>query len=700
MRGAVAEVDTTTARDSSLDDTGPMPRTRYLNKKSLAETLVLFVDGLPIRRRAAESVPVEDSLHRITAEPVFARISAPHYHGAAMDGIAVRATDTFGASEAQPIELEQAPEPGAQPGAFTYVDTGHALPVWANAVIMIENVYPVAPGRVAIRAAVAPWQHVRLVGEDIVATEPLLPRGHRIRPFDIGALLAAGHVTIPVAPRPSVAIIPTGSELIEPGDETSLGAIIDFNSRVVAAFVSEWGGHPHRLPPVRDDPELITATVQHAVREHDIVTVIAGSSAGEHDFTVGALGRLGEILVHGIDIMPGKPAICAVVDGTPVLGLPGYPVSSVIVCQQVLRPLIAKFLGRAADPPETVRAVVPRKVPSKLGVEEFLRVTLGQVAARIVANPLGRGAGVITTMVKADGFLRIPQLSEGINAGEEVDVELLRPRGEIANTIVFSGSHDLSIGLLEDALKRSAPHLKISATNVGSLGGLLAMKRGEAHVVGTHLLDPKTGAYNLPDIRRHLRERDVVVVNLVVREQGLFVAPGNPKKVSSLRDLVRADIQFVNRQPGAGTRVLLDYKLAKLRLRPERIRGYEREEFTHMAVAVAVAVASGLADCGLGVRSAANALGLDFIPVEKEEYDLVFRRDFYESDTGQMLLAAMRSRNFRDPVARLGGYEVDRSGAVKLGTDAATPAKAVRTRAGGVRRAATTRKRAPVARRR
>ena len=604
-----------------------MPRTRYLNKKSLAETLALFVDGLQIHARPPEAVSVEDSLHRITAAPVFARISAPHYHGAAMDGIAVRAADTFGASEAQPVELELTLDPGDGARSFSYVDTGQALPAWANAVIMIENVYPIADDRVAIRAAAAPWQHVRLVGEDIVATEPLLPRGHRIRPFDIGAVLAAGHVTIPVMPRPGVAIIPTGSELIEPGDETSPGAIIEFNSRVVAAFVSEWGGQPQRLPRVRDDLDLITSAVQAAARAYDIVTIIAGSSAGEHDFTVGALGRLGEILVHGIDIMPGKPAICAIVEGRPVLGLPGYPVSSVIVCQQVLRPLIAKFLGRAAEPPETVRAVVPRKVPSKLGIEEFMRVTLGQVAERVVANPLGRGAGVITTMVKADGFLRIPQLSEGINAGEEVDVELLRPRSEIANTIVFSGSHDLSIGLLEDALKRNAPHLKISATNVGSLGGLLAMQRGEAHVVGTHLLDPKTGAYNLPDIRRHLGGHDVIVVNLVVREQGLLVAPGNPKKISSLRDLVRGDVQFVNRQPGAGTRVLLDYKLAKLRLRPERIRGYEREEFTHMAVAVAIA--SGLADCGLGVHSAANALCLDFIPVDKEEYDLVLRRDFF-----------------------------------------------------------------------
>ncbi len=641
-----------------------MPRTRYLNKKSLAETLAIFVHDLPIRPRAPELVAVEESLCRVTAGPVFARISVPHYHGSAMDGIAVRAEDTFGASEAHPIELTLAPEPQGHARIFSYVDTGHPLPAWANAVIMIENVFPVGEGRVAIQAAAAPWQHVRLAGEDIVATEPLLPRGHRIRPFDLGALLAAGHVAVPVAPRPRVAIIPTGSELVEPGTAAPPGAIIEFNSRVVAAFVVEWGGQPHRLPHVRDDLEQIKAAVRDAVKAHDIVTVIAGSSAGEHDFTAAALNALGTILVHGIDIMPGKPAICGMVEGTPVLGLPGYPVSAAIVCQQVLRPLLAKFLGSAPEPPARVRALVPRKIPSKLGIEEFMRVTLGKVGERIVANPLGRGAGVISTLVKADAFLRIPSLSEGINAGEEVEVELLRPAAEIAHTIVFSGSHDLSIGLLEDCLKRARPDLKISAANVGSLGGLLALQRGEAHVAGTHLLDPKTGTYNLVDIRRHLRQRDVVVVNLVVREQGLIVAKGNPKHIRDLRDLRRQDVRFVNRQPGAGTRVLLDYKLAKLRLRPERIRGYEREEFTHMAVAMAVA--SGLADCGLGVRSAANALGLDFIPIEHEDYDLVFRRDFHASEAGQALLTAMRSEEFRHAVTRLGGYDVSRTGTEKL----------------------------------
>lgn len=642
-----------------------MARSRYLNRKSLEDTLRLFVDERRFAIPRPETVAVERSLHRVTAAPLLARRSAPHYHGAAMDGIAVRAADTFGASEAQPLVLRPvaAGARTVQAGAFAPIDTGGALPRWADAVIMIENVFPLADGRVEIHQGVVPWQHVRLVGEDIVATEPLLPRGHRIRPWDIGALLAAGHTRIAVARQPTVAIIPTGTELVEPGTAAPPGAVIEFNSRMIAAFVSEWGGVPCPLPSVPDDPKTMARAVRAAVKRHDVTTVIAGSSAGTHDYTVGVLRDLGEVLVHGIEIMPGKPAICAIVDGRPVLGLPGYPVSTAIVCRQVLQPLLAKFLGRAPEAPETVRAVLPRKIPSKLGIEEFVRVALGEVAGRVVANPLPRGAGVITTLVRADGFLRIPSLVEGVNAGEEVEVELLRPRADLRNTIVLTGSHDPALGVLEDVLKARHPELALSATNVGSLGGLLALRRGEAHVAGTHLLDPATGTYNLPDVARHLKGMDVVVVHLAKRAQGLMVAKGNPKGISGLRDLVRKDVRFVNRQPGAGTRVLLDYRLAKLRIRPERIDGYEREEFTHMAVASAVA--SGLADTGLGVRSAAQALGLDFVPVETEEFDLVLRRDFHDSAAGAALLAAVRSPELAAALVRFGGYDTKDSGAAK-----------------------------------
>lgn len=648
-------------------------RTRYLKKKALGDALSLFLDALS-PRPAIDRVDVEDALHRTTAQPIFAKLSAPHYHGAAMDGIAVRAEDTFGASEFVPLMLTRVaagrrpkPNTAATQPPFQYVDTGNPLPRWANAVIMIERVFRKSDRQVEIRAASTPWQHVRLVGEDIVATEPLLPRGHKLRPYDLGALLAAGHTQIPVVRPPSVGILPTGSELIEPGERAAPGRIIEFNSRVAAAFVHEWGGAPERLTRVEDDLPRITRSVEKSVGDHDIVVVIAGSSAGEHDFTLRALEALGDVLVHGIDVMPGKPAILAVVDGKPVIGLPGYPVSAVVICQQVLRKLIAAYLGRPAEEPQKVSAVLPRKVPSRLGLEEFVRVNLGRVGGKLIANPIGRGAGVITTMVKADGVLRIPSFDEGLNAGTRVDVELLRSLDEVDNTILFTGSNDLTIGVLDDQLRARHPGLKISASNIGSLGGLMALKRGEAHMIGTHLLDPATGAYNLPELKRQRLLTSCVVMTLVVREQGLIVPKRNPKRIKGLTDLTRSDVRFINRQPGAGTRVLLDYKLAKLRLMPERITGYEREETTHMAVAVAVA--SGLADTGLGVKSAARALGLGFVPVEHEEYDLVFHRDFYNSRPGSRLVSVIRSEAFQHAVMRLDGYDTAQTGRLKSQPD-------------------------------
>ena len=651
---------------SSERDHRSSSRKRYLQKKPLGEALALLLDTVTPPRRM-ETVAVEDALGRTTAESIFAVLSAPHYHGAAMDGIAVRAEDTFGASEFSALSLTVVkPDTrrlSSDGRSFQYVDTGSPLPAWANSVIMIEQVFKKSDTKVEIRDAATPWQHVRLVGEDIVATEPLLPRGHTLRPYDLGALLAAGHTTIPVLARPTVGIIPTGSELIEPGEPAEPGRIIEFNSRVAGAFIEEWGGQPKRRPRVVDELAKIVRALKKSVSDNDVTIIIAGSSAGEHDFTLRALESVGEVLVHGIDVMPGKPAILAVVDGKAVIGLPGYPVSAVVICQQIVRPLLAHLLGRPAEEPPKIQAVLPRKVPSRLGLEEFVRVSLGKVGERLIANPLGRGAGVITTMVKADGVLRIPPLDEGLNAGQEVLIELLRPAEEIAHTILFTGSNDLTIGVLDDQLRGQHPGFKISASNVGSLGGLVALKRGEAHIIGSHLLDPSSGTYNLPDLKKQGLVSKVVVLNLVIREQGLIVPKGNPKKLRGIKDLARKGLRFVNRQPGAGTRILLDYTLTKLGIRPDAIHGYGHEEVTHMAVAVAVA--SGLADTGLGVKSAAKALSLDFIPVEREDYDLIFLKDFFNTDTGQKLVTVIRSDAFRRAVERLDGYDTAKTGSLK-----------------------------------
>ena len=639
-----------------------MARKRYLKKTPLKQAQELFLARIDPSKIYNETVPVEDALNRVTAEPVFAKISSPHYHAAAMDGICVRAEDTFGATEFAGRKLTPASGDSPKPSAFAYVDTGNSLPAWANAVIMIEKVRQLDDGTVEIFESVAPWNHVRLVGEDVVATELLLPRSHRLRPYDLGALLAAGHTSVLVKAHPRIAIIPTGDELIQPGEEARPGAVIEFNSTVLAAFVREWGGVPVKYPKVRDDAGLLKQALCQAAEECEVATIIAGSSAGEHDLTADVVAAAGELLAHGIDVMPGKPAVLGSVAGKPVIGFPGYPVSAIVIAQEILRPTLEKFLGCAAPTYPTVRAIVPKKIASHLGLEEFIRVTLGRVGEKLVAVPLARGAGVITTMVHADGLLRIPSLIEGLNAGEEVEINLLRPPEEIENTILCTGSHDLAIGVLEDRLKLRHPGLKIAATNVGSLGGLLALQRGETHIAGTHLLDPETGVYNVPDIKRTIAKTPVVLVHLAQREQGILVLRKNPKSIAGLKDLARRDVHFINRQSGSGTRVLLDYELQRLGIDPTSIQGYEREEFTHMAVGVAVA--SGLADAGLGVRAAAHALGLDFIPVGKEQYDLLFLRSFFESDRGGQLMEITGSEAFKRAVSALGGYHTEKSGEI------------------------------------
>jgi putative molybdopterin biosynthesis protein len=632
-----------------------MPRRYYLEDLALDEAWLRFETALTraggVDPPPAERVPLSEALGRITAEAVWAQLSSPHYHAAAMDGVAVRAADTAGATETIPRRLkigEQA----------IWVDTGDPLPSGTDAVIMAEHVHTVVEEIIEIMAAAAPWQHVRPLGEDIVATELVLPENHRLRPVDLGALAAAGHTSVSVRRRPRVAIIPTGTELVAHEDVEHLkpGDIIEFNSLMLAGQVSEWGGIAERRPPVPDRRELLRAAVETALAEHDIVVVNAGSSAGSEDYTAAVLGELGEVVVHGVAIRPGHPVVLAVARGKPVLGLPGYPVSTVLTAEIFLRPLVYRLQGRIALRRPTMTATISRKLLSPIGEDEFVRVTLGQVDDRVIATPLTRGAGVVMSLVRADGLVRIPRFSEGLHAGTEVTVELLRDRAEVANTIVAIGSHDVALDLLASYLRRLAPEMRLASANVGSLGGLLALQRRDAHLAGSHLLDEETGEYNRPFVQRLLPGEDILLINLAYRDQGLIVPPGNPQELRGLDDLTRPDVRFVNRQKGSGTRVLLDYHLKQQSIPPQRIAGYEREEYTHMAVAADVL--SGTATAGLGILAAARALGLGFISLFKERYDLAVPRRHWESPLFEPLRQTLASPAYRQAVVDLGGYDV------------------------------------------
>jgi putative molybdopterin biosynthesis protein len=605
----------------------------------------------------AEDTALEGALGRVTAEPIWAGTSSPHYHAAAMDGYALRAASTDGASDRAPITLSIGPE--ALP-----VDTGDPLPEWADAVVPIENAEAIDPderGRarraVRLRGPLPPWSSVRLMGEDIVATELVLPAGHVIRPVDLGAIAAAGRSAVRVWRRPRVAVIPTGSELVPAGSPARPGEIPETNSIVLAAQVSDWGGVPTRRPILPDDEARIREAVAEAAAAHDLVLINAGSSAGSEDFTARVVASLGELLVHGVAVRPGHPVILGILQAAgravPAIGVPGYPVSAALTGEIFVEPLIARWTGRPPATPETVEAAITRKVHSSAGDDEYLRVTVGRVGGRLVAAPLSRGAGVITSLVRADGIVLIPAGVQGLEAGERVTVRLYRTPQEVERTIVVLGSHDLTIDLMAHLLAQRGARL--TSANVGSIGGLIALARGEAHVAGSHLLDPETGEYNLSYIPRYLPEVPVVIVALAYREQGLIVPAGNPKGIGRLEDLRREDVTFVNRQRGAGTRVLLDHHLGRLALPPDHIRGYSREEYTHLAVAVAVS--SGRADCGLGLRAAASALALDFVPLFQERYDLVIPQEHYSSAVLRPLLDLLEGQELRRAVAGMPGYD-------------------------------------------
>jgi putative molybdopterin biosynthesis protein len=636
-----------------------MKRNIYLKKKTLVEAKgIVCSEMVKLIQLETERIPVIEAIGRVTAEPLFAKIFSPPYHCAAMDGIAIKAETTYGATEDSPKSFLIHQE------AF-YVNTGNPLPPGTDAVIMIEDVHLIDSDRVEIREAAYPWQHVRAIGEDIIVTEMVLLENKKITPYDLGALLACGYQKVKVKKKPRVFILPTGSELVEPKElnlnssDTSLG-IIESNSYVLSGLISEDGGVSVRHPIVKDDFTKIKEALLSNYGAADLILIIAGSSAGSKDYTRSIIEESGEVLAHGISIMPGKPTLLGRFKDRPIIGIPGYPVSAIIAYEELVRPLLCRSLHLKEPERPKIKAIPTKKIPSKLGVEEFLRVKIGNVEEKFYATPLSRGSGIITSLTRADGIIRIPAFSEGICENEEAEIELLRPMDEILNTVVMVGSHDLTLDLLANLLGKFYPPLYFSSHSVGSLGGILAVKNGICHMAGTHLLDPETGEYNISYIKKYLSGIEVKLLHLVFREQGLIVQKGNPKKIKELEDLLRQEVVYVNRQKGSGTRILLDHTLKIHSMESHQIQGYENEEYTHMAVASTVA--SGKADAGLGILTAVRALELDFIPISKERYDLIIPSVHFKDEKIQKVIAIIRSEEFKKIVSEMGGYDVSRTG--------------------------------------
>lgn len=599
-------------------------------------------------------IPVYESCGRVTAEAVYAHICAPHYTASAMDGVAVCARDTFGATETTPVTLP--------PEQFTVLDTGDPVPEGRDAVIMVEDLVKNEDGSITIHAAAAPWQHIRQIGEDVCAGEMILPGHMTVTPAAIGAMIAGGVLELRVIRRPVVGIIPTGDEIIPPCTDPRPGDILEFNGSIFSAMVRQWGAEPVVYPIVPDDFDRIKAMVEKASDQCDMVILNAGSSAGREDFSAQVIRQLGQVLYHGIAIKPGKPAILGCRGKTAILGVPGYPVSGIIVIEQFLKPLIEHWLKTAAQPEHYAQATLTRPVVSGLKYQEFVRVRMGAVGGRLMASPLSRGSGVVSSFMKADGILEVPQGLEGYEAGEEVTLRLLSPMEKLRNTLVVIGSHDPLLDELADMLHLGDPRLYMSSSHVGSMGGIMAIRRGEAHMAGCHLLDTADGTYNRSFIRKYFPKGDVKLVSCVGRQQGLMVARGNPLNICSFADISRQGIRYVNRQKGSGTRILTDYLCSREKVEPSDVYGYTREELTHTSVAAQIAC--GSADVGMGIYSAAKLYDLDFIPICIEEYDLIIPDHAWDSPMVQQLLTILRSDAFREKILSMGGYTADHPGQV------------------------------------
>ncbi len=626
----------------------------YLDNKDLDYVLSGYLEFITKKMtRHDEEIDAATSIGRTTSVAIYAVISSPHYTASAMDGIATTASKTFGASETTPVILKENTD-------FERIDTGDPISEKFDTVVMIEDVIELNDGTIKLINAAFPWQNIRQIGEDICQGEMIIPSNTRIEPATVGALLAGGVSRIRAWKKPVVGIIPTGDEIISPTSSPDKGKIIEFNSSIFSSMLALWGADYRVYNIVPDKYELIKTAALHAAEECDIVLINAGSSAGRDDYTSKVIGECGQVLFHGISIKPGKPAILGEIAGRPVIGIPGYPVSGIIVMEQIVKKIVELYTSSPLPARPVIKALLSRRIVSSLKYREFMRVKLGDVAGKVIATPLTSGSGVVTSFVKADGILTIPQNIEGYESGSTVDVELLKEIRDIKNTIVITGSHDPLIDEIADILRKHDTGSFIASSHVGSMSGLMAIKRNEAHIAGIHLLDESTGSYNSSYINKYLNPSEISLVKGVKRTQGLIVAKENPLGIKGISDLHKNNIRYVNRQKGSGTRILLDYLLNKENISPDNVYGYTREEYTHLSVAVQVA--QGSADAGLGIYSAAKVYGLGFIPVCEEDYDFIIPKQIIDTVHVQKFLDIIKSEEFRQRLLSIGGYRLEDCG--------------------------------------
>lgn len=634
---------------------------RYLSTIKSDEAIRRILDQVkPINDE--ELLPAHACRGRITSRPVFARRSNPPFLCSAMDGYATSFSKTLEADLASPVSLTVGDD-------AHQLNTGDPLPPNTDAVIMVEEVERSDTG-VVIRKPAYLWQNVRMIGEDIIEGDMLFPANHRIRTLDTGMFLSAGITHVHVRRKPSMLIIPTGKELIDiydnPSEDMEAHRLVDFNSYLLVNMAEEIGFQAKKSKIIITKEEL-SSTVHQASHEFDVIIVNAGSSAGTEDFTEAIIRELGTLIFHGVSMMPGKPTLFGMVNGKPVFGIPGYPVSATTSFKVFIEPLCEKLLATSITR-EFVSCITPYKIPSRIGIEEIIRVNLIDKGDQYYAFPLPRGASIYSSLANADGLVRVPENIEGFDEGAVIACELIRGKGELNKRTHIIGSHDLSLGILRDMVKSRYPDQDLISTHVGSMSGIMAFRKGITELCTTHVLDEHEKVYNINVVKKYVPDRNWILVNIAKRTQGLLVRKGNTKSLSGIEDIAKEGVTFVNRQVGSGTRILLDAMLKEKGVSRDTVKGYDREESSHTAIAILVR--EGVADTGIAIHAVAQVFSLDFIPLAEEDYDLLVTKEFSETVKFQTLLSLIGSDEFKNRLHEVGGYNTEETGTIKYTHDA------------------------------
>ncbi len=645
--------------EKKLSSTG-FKRKIYFKKVDFEKAEKILDDKLKqlniILRLKKETVKTENSIGRITATPIYAKKSVPSFSSSAMDGIAVRAEDTKFVSPKNPKKLYKDKD-------FQYINTGFPIPSGFNAVIKIEDVNIISEDVVEIEKSVPFFNNVRQIGEDVQEGEMILPSYFKITPECSALLYSSGIYELEVLKKPKAALLPTGSEIVKRGEKLKKGTVYETNSIFIEHHLKEMGFNVHTFEPEPDIISDLENLTKRLVKEYDLLFILSGTSSGEKDYSPAIIEKLGKIHFHGVNYIPGKPFCFGEIEKKPVFCIPGFPGAAAGVVRDFIKKASFHFT-LYDDTKESIKAYSAFNIPLKLGMKEFLKVKVGKVKGEYTFYPLKRGSSVLKPFIEKDGLLISSPSEEGVNENEVKNIMIFKRKELIEKNIVFIGSNDFLIYELRNFLRKKDYELDLTIIHTGSLGGIFALKKEKTNLTGIHLFDPEEEMYNLTYIKKHLKGKKIVLMNLSYRSQGILVKKGNPKNIKSLKDLTRSDVTFINRQLGSGTRILLDYLLKKEEINKEEINGYEREVFTHLEAGISVN--EGEADCAVGIYPVSKILDLEFIEIGKEKYDLIFEYNFFNSNGFNLLNEIINSKAFEKKANELGGYDLKDKGKIEI----------------------------------